>query len=107
MISDTNEITRFRGDTYPIIITIKENGVPLDLSTAVSKMTIAFTDSPPVTIIGTNVTESVGAARFEFSDDIADNVGKFFYDVQVEDGGYRTTYTKNIINFIRDITPQA
>ena len=99
-----NEIVRFRGDTYPIIVTIKENGIPIDLSTALSKMTIAFTDSDPVTIIGTNITESVGMVRFDFTDDVVDNVGKFFYDIQVDSGGYKTTYAKNIIIFLRDVT---
>ncbi len=103
-LDKANEINRFRGDTYPIIVTIKENGIPIDLSAAVSKMTIAFTESPAVTIIGENITGSDGMVRFNISDEIADNIGRFFYDVQVDSGGYKTTYTKNIINFIKDVT---
>ena len=34
-----------------------------------------------------------------------DQVGKFFYDIEVTDGGYRTTYVKDIIEFLRDVTP--
>ncbi len=106
MAEDKNEITRFRGDTYPIMVTIKENGIPIDLATAVCKMTIAFSDLEIVTIIGTNVSSSEGMARFDFTEEIADHVGKFFYDIQVESGGYRTTYAKNVVNFLRDVTPQ-
>ena len=98
------EITRFRGDTYPIIATIKENGLPVDLSGAVAKMTIAFKDSPSVTIVGTILVAAEGSVKFDFAPDVVDNVGKFFYDIQVDSGGYKTTYVKNIINFVQDVT---
>ena len=102
---NTKEITRFRGDTYPIVAIIKESGVPIDLSTAVSKLTIAFTDpDSPVTIIGTNVDGSVGKVEFAISTEIAANAGKFFYDIQVDNGGYKTTYVKSIIEFEKDVT---
>ena len=101
-----NEITRFRGDTYPLIVTIKENGVPVDISTAVTKMTIAFLDTPSETIIGTNVDGSAGKVRFDFTPETVDVVGKFFYDIQVDGDGYKTTYVKDIIIFLKDVTSE-
>ena len=105
-----NEITRFRGDTYPLIVTIKENGIAVDISTAVTKMTIAFIDedkvSAPVTIIGTNVDGSLGRVSFAFIPEVVNVVGKFFYDIQVDSGGYKTTYVKDIIIFLRDVTSE-
>lgn len=104
-MADKNEITRFRGDTYPVMAIIKENGIPIDLTGATTKMTIAFKDPGPRTILGIIIPETPGMIRFDFMDEeVTDQVGKFFYDIQVDSGGYKTTYAKNIIVFLRDVT---
>ena len=84
-----NSIKRFRGDTYPLIVTLKENGVAVDLSTATVTMTIGL--QTPVSIIAT-ITDAVnGVAQFDFTQTEVGTAGRFSYDIQVDDGGYITT----------------
>lgn len=96
-----NSITRFRGDTYPLIVTLKENSLAVDLTTAVIKMSIKYSTS--ITITGTVTDASNGIVQFDFEPGDVDSVGRFAYDIQVEDGGYITTYVKDIFELIEDI----
>ena len=98
-------IRRFRGDTYPIVFFLVDKGVIVDLQGAVVTMTIAFKAPGPLTIVGTIMDDVGGKVRFDFSQDEVDQIGKFFYDIQVIDGGHITTYVKDIIDFVRDVTP--
>lgn len=105
MASIDYSIPRFRGDTYPIVFNLEDKGVIVDLQGAVVKMTIAFKDPGPLTIIGTIMDASGGKVRFDFTEEQVDQIGKFFYDIQVIDGGHTTTYVKDIMEFKRDVTP--
>ena len=99
-------IRRFRGDTYPIVFSLVDKGIIVDLQGAVVKMTIAFRDPEPLTIVGTIMDDVGGKVRFDFTSEMVDQIGKFFYDIQVVDGGHVTTYVKDIIDFVRDVTPE-
>ncbi len=98
-----NTITRFRGDTYPLIVTLKENGTAVDLTTATVKMTIGL--QTPVTISAAITDAAGGVAQFDFDDASVGTAGRFSYDIQVEDGGYITTYVKDIFDLVEDVTP--
>ena len=97
-----NSIKRFRGDTYPLIVTLKENGVAVDLSTATVRMTIGL--ATPVTIVA-NITDAAGGvAQFDFDQTHVGTAGRFSYDIEVQDGGYTTTYVKDMFELIDDVT---
>ena len=98
-----NSIKRFRGDTYPLIVTLKENGVAVDLSTAVVKMTIGL--ETPLSITASITDAAGGVAQFDFDQTHVGTAGRFSYDIQVEDGGYITTYVKDIFELVEDVTP--
>lgn len=102
MAVDENDIKRYRGDTYPLIVAIKENKVPVDLSKSTVTMTIDVL--PPVRITG-NVTEPLdGKVRFNFDERSVGKAGKFNYNIQVNDGNYTTTYVKALFVLMKDIT---
>ena len=95
-------IKRFRGDNYPIEVTIKKNGTPVDLSNATVKLTIGL--DTPVTTTGTVTDASGGVVQFDFNQSAVGTAGRFVYDIQVEDGGIITTYVKDIFELLEDIT---
>ena len=97
-----NMITRFRGDNYPLIVTLKENGNPVDLTNATVRLSIGF---DTVIVLTAIITDAVnGVAKFEFPVHSVDKVGRFPYDIEVNDGGYITTYVKDIFELIDDVT---
>ena len=102
MAATDNSIKRFRGDTYPLIVTLKENGSPVDLSTATVTMTIGL--STPASITATVTDAANGVAQFDFTQTEVGTAGRFSYDIQVEDGGYITTYVKDIFELIDDVS---
>ena len=98
----SNKIERFRGDTYPLIVTLKENGAAVDLTTAVVKMTISFNIS--LTLTATITDAANGKVQFDFSAANVDTSGRFNYDIEVTDGGYITTYVKDSFELTEDVT---
>lgn len=97
-----NSIKRFRGDTYPLIVTLTENDVAVDLTTAEVKMTIGLT--VPVSIVASLLDATAGVAQFEFDQTHVGTAGRFSYDIQVTDGAYITTYVKDIFELVEDVT---
>ena len=98
-----NSIKRFRGDTYPLIVTLKENGAAVDLSTATVRMTIGL--ETPVTIMA-NITDAAGGvAQFDFDQTHVGAAGRFSYDIEVVDATIITTYVKDIFELVEDVTP--
>ena len=97
-----NTIKRFRGDTYPLVVTLSENGVAVDLSTATVTMTIGL--DVPVGITATITDAAGGVAQFDFTQTEVGTAGRFSYDIQVTDGGYITTYVKDIFELVEDVT---
>ena len=102
MAASDNKITRFRGDTYPLVITLKENGVAVDLSGATVRMTIGLDTS---VLCDADITDATdGIAQFNFDESHVGNVGIFSYDIQVISGGFITTYVKDEFELIQDVT---
>lgn len=103
MAVTNNKIERFRGDTYPLIVTLSENGTAVDLGTATVQMTIGL--DTPVTIEATVTDAANGVAQFDFTQTEVGTAGRFSYDIEVQDGGYITTYVKDIFELVEDVTP--
>ena len=88
----TLNLTRTRGDTYPIKLTINNpDGTPMDLTGKQCLMTVNSEEDPPdastqlFQIAGTVTDAAAGKVEFTLSSEQADNVGTFYYDVEVSD----------------------
>ena len=108
MLSDT--ISRFRGDTYPIPFTAKVNGTPIDITGYAFVMSLSTKENPSaadyVWQIGGTIDDTTnGRGHFDLTEQQADQVGNFYYDVQVTDAaGKRHTPRKGRMVFTQDIT---
>lgn len=85
-------LTRTRGDTFPIKLTINNpDGTPMDLFGKQCLMTVNSEEDPTDTstqlfqIVGTVTDAAAGKVEFTPSLAQADNVGRFFYDIEVRD----------------------
>jgi hypothetical protein len=108
-----SDITRVRGDTYAdeFVFRNKKTGQPLDLTGYSLKMTVDPLKDPVdaaanlYQLAGT-ITDAVGG-KVEFSPTAtqADQVGSYFYDVQMIDalGRIRTAVTGKY-KYVQDIT---
>lgn len=106
-------ITRKRGDTYRIRITFtKDDGSPLDLTNSSLLMTVSPIALPDeasdalFTIIGSIVGAATdGVADFQLTAAQADNVGEFYYDVEMTDvSGSIRTILEGAFTMTQDIT---
>lgn len=105
-----SEITRYRGDTYPIYVTVQnENSLPIDITDWTLVMSLCDVSAPTVSDYIWQVTASVsepenGAAFFDFSDKQMDLVGSFYYDIQIVDqANKKRTIKKGTLKFLQDI----
>ena len=88
----TLSIDRTRGDTYPIRMTMSNpDGTPMDLTDKQVLLTVNTEEDPVDTtnqlfqIVGTIIDAANGVVEFRPTDEQADNVGRFFFDVEVSD----------------------
>ena len=100
----SNIIKRYRGDTYPLVVTLKENGSAVNLAGSTVRMTIGL--DTPATITATITDAAGGEAQFDFTQTEVGTQGRFSYDIEVTDsGGIVTTYVKDIFELLEDVTP--
>lgn len=85
-------LTRTRGDTWPIKLTINNpDGTPMDLTGKLVVMTVNSEEDPDDTttqifqIVGTVTDATAGQVEFHPTATQADNVGLFYFDVEVSD----------------------
>lgn len=104
------DVARRRGDTYPIIINVTQDGEPLDVTGATFLLTVD-PDPDPVDdlnnvfqLTGSVVDGPNGVVRFDVTATEMDNVGSFYYDVQMTLGGIITTVAYAKISWTQDIT---
>jgi len=102
MAANSNTIKRFRGDTYPLVVTLKENGTPVNLTTATVVLTIAM--DPNVTVPAVKTDAAGGKVQFNFTAGMVSDAGRYEYDIQVTDGGIITTFVKDAFELIDDVT---
>jgi hypothetical protein len=105
------DITRSRGDTYPIEILVTANGAPLDVTSATFKLTVDPSKAPVddsanlFSLTGVVTDGPAGAVAFTPTAMQADRVGKFYYDVQMVDGsGAIRTVLSGKFTLTQDIT---
>lgn len=107
-----SEIVRYRGDTWPIRMTVLEDDQPMDITGCSFTLTVDSKKSP--TDDATNLFQLTGTIEgdpvdgiviFEPSENDVDRVGKFYYDLQVEDtSSKKRTIAKNRFTLVQDIT---
>jgi hypothetical protein len=105
------DITRARGDTYPIEFTVKKNGVPLDITSCTFLLTVDPSKTPVddvnnlFSLPGSIISAPAGTVSFPINDVQADHIGKFFYDLQMIDASSLIrTIQSGKFTFVQDIT---
>lgn len=106
-------ITRKRGDTYAdeFIIKSKETGLPLNI-TGYSFLMVLDPESSPATsannlyqIVGSVINGPAGLVEFAPSALQADQLGAYFFDIQMIDGaGRKRTIESDSYIYKQDIT---
>lgn len=107
-----SEIVRYRGDTYPIEMTVLQDDLPMDITGCSFTFTVDSRKSPAddttnlFQLIGTIEGDPVnGVVIFEPTDTDVDYVGKFYYDLQVTDTSLKKrTIAKDRFTLVQDIT---
>jgi hypothetical protein len=107
-----SQITRYRGDTWPIKMTILRDDEPMDITDCSFILTVDSKKQPTDELTNlfqlTGVIEgdpTDGIVLFEPSEVDVDRIGKFYYDVQVEDtSGKKRTIAKDRFVLTQDIT---
>jgi len=107
------EITYQRGDTDPIAITVKSDGVPVDITGWVLTLTVN-TEKAPVDDTNqvfqlTGILDAdptTGRVSFQPTEVQTDLVGTYYYDIQRVDasGFIKTIQPPTKIKFAQDIT---
>lgn len=107
------DITRKRGDTYAdeFIIKSKTTKLPINIAGYTFTLTVDPSKAPVddtdnlYQLTGTIIDAANGRVEFVPSAEQADNVGSFFYDVQMIDGvGRKRTIVSAKYKYEQDIT---
>lgn len=98
-------ITRTRGDTYPIELTLGA-----DVTGGAFLLTVdpsprpANADNNLFQLTGTITDAAGGVVQFDVSPTDADSLGRYYYDVQMTLAGVVYTVASGSITFVQDIT---
>ncbi len=107
----SNAIERKRGDTYADEFVITKNGQPIDITGASFLLTVDPTKNP--TTSANNLYQLVGVVSgtppnqvvsFAPTASQANQLGKFFYDLQMTLGGVVRTVVLDKYTYVQDIT---
>jgi hypothetical protein len=105
------EVRRYRKDTYPfkVVVKDKETGQPLNITGNTFTMSVASDPAPSTASYvfqstGT-ITDAVnGKVSFPITTQDADRVGTYYFDVVMDTGSERTTILRGILIFEESIT---
>lgn len=106
-------ITRKRGDTYAdeIIVKSAKTKLPIDITGYSFVMTLDPSKAPVdattnvYSVTGTILDAATGRVEFAPSDVQADQLGIFYYDVQMTDGtGRKRTIALDKYTYVQDIS---
>jgi len=98
------KIERPRGDTYPLKVGIRLDGVLQDFSISVIKLSYKRSDDV-ITVDGVALTtDPKFNIRFDFVEAQVDEAGRFPYDIQVITGNIIRTFIIDEIEFAEDVT---
>lgn len=107
----SEQINRIRGDTYADRFLVEAEGVQADISGCSFKLTLNAQRNPTDTseelyqLTGVVTTPTSGVVEFAPSASQADQVGLFYYDVQmVDSNGIKRTLVKDVYVYEEDIT---
>jgi len=107
------DMTRARGDTYgdEFIIKSKNTKLPIDITDYLFYLTLNKIINPSSTtdqlysLVGTTISALDGRVEFAPNSVQADQVGVFYYDIQMIDGnGRKRTIQKGKYIYTQDIT---
>lgn len=106
-----SDITRKRGDTYPIVFTVSVNGVPADITGCTFLLTVDPSKAPLdntaniCQIVGVITNPTGGIVSFSPSPANVNFVGKYYYDIQITDAlGKIRTLVMAKFTLVQDIT---
>lgn len=105
-------LCRVRGDTFPFIVTIEVDDVPLDITGFTIVLTVDTREEPPdattVVFQASGVVTNGPAGQVTFSltgPQAATTPGDYFYDMQYTDLGSKIrTFAKGTWTVLQDIT---
>lgn len=109
-MAERKDIKRKRGDTYPVKITIKENGKIIHITGFTGKLSVSTKQQPTAAdyvfqSVGVIADEQSGKMYFPITETDANNLGDFYYDIEIMDeSGYTHTPVEGKISFSQDIT---
>lgn len=98
-------ITRFRGDTHALSISLKQNNAAVDLNLT-NYVEFALNKGTETVIIecDKDVTPTTGIVYVPFTEASVDTAGTFEFDVQVTwTDGTKTTFTKSKLKLVEDV----
>lgn len=107
------QINRSRGDTYADSLQVSKisTGEVVDISGCSFKMTLSTEKNPLSTAnvvyqLDGSITDAVnGIVEFIPNSTQADNVGLFYFDIQmIDQNGIKRTLVKDVYNYVQDIT---
>lgn len=108
-----SNITRKRGDTYAdeLTLTSSSTGLPINITGYSFLLTVDTKQYPTdettqvYQVVGTIISGVNGRVEFAPSAMQADNVGDYYYDVQMLDGaGRKRTIVSGKYKYVQDIT---
>ena len=110
MIPFNLRIDRKRGDTEELIINLKTNNKPKDITGYSFKLTVSKEQSPInntkqlFQIIAKNINDKQGSIMFEFDETNTNFIGQYFFDIKMTkpDGKIRTI-SEGYFIFTQDI----
>lgn len=97
------ELTRYRGDTYPVSTTLSKNG-STDVTGSTFKMSTQINDGTIYTVDGVIENALMGLVSFPLDTNATSVSGVGVYDIQGNDGTYIYTYDKGVFTLLDDVT---
>lgn len=102
-IGDSDMITRYRGDDYPLRAILGKNGV-FDVTGFTFKMSSRIESQAIFTSDGSVIDIENGIVEFPWPAGSIDTAGVGVYDIQGNDGTYTYTYDKGVFTLLDDVT---
>ena len=104
MNKENIDITRYRGDTYPLLVTLSRNG-NYDVTGIGLKMSTKLDGGTLYTFDGIVKDAINGIVQFDLPAEAVQTSGEGYYDIQGNDGTYIFTYIKGKFTLLDDVTP--
>lgn len=102
-------ITRFRGDTDPLVFILTKDKLPLDLTGTTFTLSVSTVSDPTtpeyvIQLTGVVTEPLIGKVIFTPTAIQMDFVGDYFYDVEMVSGLSKKTVVTGKFKMVQDIT---